>query len=148
MNFTKSKVHLLSHTRAPLWAQNSDFQLAKDHITYPAIKIDKTPGSIYHFNYPPIIAKMISELETWGNLPLYLLGRCYLFKIVTFLKLLYPLQTIPLLLKHKDMQAIHKARIALKKMIPPFIGRRGKPPQYLTLQLGSLVQSGYRLVGQ
>lgn len=43
------------------------------------------------------------------DLPLSLFGRAYLLKMVSFARLLYPLHTLPLLLKHKDLIVLHKA---------------------------------------
>lgn len=76
---------------------------SKTHITYLGIKIGELPCSLYHLNFPPVISKIINELETWAELPLTLFGRCHLYKMISFPKLLYPLQTIFLLLKHKDL---------------------------------------------
>lgn len=78
------------------------------HITYLGKKIGRDPSSLYFYNYPPLISKIVGELETWMELPLSL----SLFNMVSFAYLLYPLQTIPLLMKHKDIQKINKAGTA------------------------------------
>lgn len=44
-----------------------------------------------------------------AKLPLSLFGRAHLFKMVSFARLLYPLQTIPLLMKHAHVAKINAA---------------------------------------
>lgn len=39
-------------------------------------------------------------------------GRCHLYKMVSFSQLLYAMQTIPLLIKHKDFQILNIALVA------------------------------------
>lgn len=89
------------------------------------IKIGKEPSSLYSLNYPPLIPKIVGELEVWLNLPLLLFGRCALFKMVSFARLLYPLQTLLLLLKHRDIQILNKA-------VTIFLWKKGKPRVALT----------------
>lgn len=109
INYNKSEILPLGPTSNLPWTSHSPFTIAKYHITYLGIKIGKIPSSLYTLNYPPLINKIIQELKNWMDLPLSLLGRCNLFKMVSFARLLYPLQTIPLLLKHKDIQLLNKA---------------------------------------
>lgn len=98
INFSKSEILPLYHARPPPWMTTSVFPIARSHITYLGIKIDKLLCSLYHLNYSLVMSKVIGELETWVKLPLTFFGRCHLFKMVCFPKLLYPLQTISLLL--------------------------------------------------
>lgn len=109
INFSKSEILPLYHPRFPPWANASPFTVTKQHITYLGEKIDKVPLSLYHLHFSLVFTKIIGELETWMGLPLLLLSRCHLFKMISFARLLYPLQTIPLLLRHIQVQRIHKA---------------------------------------
>lgn len=106
------------------------FSIAKSHFTYLGIKIGKVPSSLYQLNFLPALFKISAELESWSSLPLSLFSRWHLFKMFSFPKLLYPLQTTPLLLKHKDIQKLQKAlsiflwkggrpRISLQKLYLP-----------------------------
>lgn len=130
INYSKSEILPIGTHSVPPWAQTSVFPVAKSHITYLGIKIGKLPSSIYHLNYPPLLSKISQELNAWMDLPLSLLGRCHLIKMVSFARLLYPLQTIPLLLLHKDVSLLNSSlskflwrnkrpRIALKKLYLP-----------------------------
>lgn len=130
INYTKSEILPIGSHSAPKWTHQSIFPVAKSHITYLGIKIGKLPSSLYHLNYPPLVSKITQELNTWMDLPLSLLGRCHLIKMVSFARLLYPMQTIPLLLHHKDVISLNNAiskflwqnkrpRIALKKLYLP-----------------------------
>lgn len=69
----------------------------------------KTPSSLYYLNYPTFIRKIVRELDIWKDLPLSLFGRSHLVKMISFSKLLYPLQTLPLLLRHSDINKLTKA---------------------------------------
>lgn len=126
INYSKSEILPLGSLTNCSWTSSSPFQVAKTHITYLGIKIGKVPSSIYTLNCPPLFTKILHELENWVNLPLSLLGRGHLVKMVSFARLVYPLQTLPLLLRHKDVQFLNCAftkflwkskrpRIALKK---------------------------------
>lgn len=109
INFNKSDILPLFHARLPPWAEGSIFLVAKTHITYLGAKIGKSPSLLYHLNFPPVLNRISAELETWHKLPLSFFEKCNLFKMVSFPKLLYLLQTIPLLLKHLDLQKLQKA---------------------------------------
>lgn len=130
INFTKSEILSLAQRKPRPWFQTSPFAIAKDKIKYLGLYIGKHPSSIYNLNYPPVIEKVIKELEHWQTLPLSLTGRAHLFKMISFPKLLYPLQNLPCLLKRKDITKLNKTltqflwqskkpRIALKKLSLP-----------------------------
>lgn len=70
----------------------------------------------------------MADLQRWCNLPLSLMGRCHLICMMGFSRLLYPMQTLPLLLKHLDINRLNSAfikfiwagrrpRIALHKLM-------------------------------
>lgn len=82
INFAKSEILPLGAPTFRPWLSSSPFNINEKHITYLGIKIGKDPSSLYHLNYPPLISKIIGELEAWSNLPLSLFGRCALFKMV------------------------------------------------------------------
>lgn len=85
------------------------FALENAHTTYLGIKVGREPSSLYYQNYPPLIAKIIQELDMWANLPLPLMGRAHLIKMISFARLRFPLQTLPFLLKRKDVNRINMA---------------------------------------
>lgn len=105
-----SKTEILPATHLPVLSMvfGFPFPVAEGYITYLGIKIGRPPSSLHNLNYPPLITKILSELEAWMDLPSSLFGRCHLFRMVSFAQLLYPLQTIPLLLKHKDIYKLYK----------------------------------------
>lgn len=139
INLDKSEILPLHPRLSTKWKHLSPFTVTTRYITYLGIHIGREPSSLYVLNYPPLITKIVQELEAWAALPLSLFGRCHLFKMVSFARLLYPMQTIPLLLKHSDVQKIHKAlttfiwsrkkpRIALQKLcLPKSEGGAGLP---------------------
>lgn len=108
---------------------------------------------LYHLNYSPILTKIIAEFENWSGLPLLLFGRCHLFKMVSFPKLLYQLQTIPLLMKHIDLQKLQKAintfiwwglrpRISIQKLCFPKHEGGVNLPNICLYNLSCLLRAG------
>lgn len=120
INYNRSEILPIGTLSNPSWTPNSIFSVTKSHITYLGIKIGKLPSSLYHLNYPPLLTKISQELDNWMDLPLSLLGRCHLVNIVSFARLLYPLQSIPLHLHHKDTKSLNAA-------ISKFLWRNRQP---------------------
>lgn len=89
--------------------QTTGIHVAHSYITYLGIKIGRHTGSIYPFNYPPLFDKILKELKKWDSLSLFFFGWCQLVKMISFARLLYPLQTIPILLGHKDIATFKSA---------------------------------------
>lgn len=54
------------------------FKVAQTSIKYLGFHIGKHTASMYSLNYPPLINRIVGELEAWQNLPLSLNGRCHL----------------------------------------------------------------------
>lgn len=73
------------------------------------ILIGKSPSTIYTLNFPPIMDKIRKELAGWRNLPLSLIGRANLFRMKSFAKILYPLQTIPAMIPTKDIDQLNRS---------------------------------------
>lgn len=94
INFSKSEILPLNSTKSKNWIPTSAFSVASHYITYLGFKIGKEPSTIYHLNFPPLFSKIKKGLEAWMNLPISLFGSCHLCKIISFARLLYPLQTI------------------------------------------------------
>lgn len=121
--------------------------ITTNHIRYIEILIGRTPGSLYDLNYSKLIHKMVRELEGWSHLPLSFLPRCHLLKMI----LLYPMQTIPLLLKHADINKMTSAYlefvwggkrpcIALKKLMLPISMGGLNVPDIRSYKLASLLR--------
>lgn len=130
INITKSELLLLGsggrHAQRPVL--DVPVRVATHFLTYLGIKIGRTPETIYSLNYPPLFGRILDDLHRWVHLPLSLMGRCHLVRMMGFYRLLYPMQTIPLLLKHRDVRDLQSAfvkfiwagkrpRIALNKLM-------------------------------
>lgn len=109
INHTKSEILLLTHLKTRKWLQDSPFAIATKQIKYLGIIIGNTPDSIYSLNYNPLIAKITKELHMLRDLPLSLKGRIHLYKMVSFAKLFYPLQTILIMLIRGDIAKLNMA---------------------------------------
>lgn len=114
INFHKSEILPLTLQTPESITPNTQYTIAKEKIRYSGIKIGKTPSSLYNLNYPPLISKILRELELWIDFPLSLFGRAQLVNIIRFARLRYPLQALPVLLKHKDA---HKLTRAMQNLI-------------------------------
>lgn len=130
INADKSELLELNPQASPVsWSGlGITIKTAPTHITYLGIKIGRRPESLYSLNYVPLINKILAELGRWSHLPLPLLGRCHLIRMMSFARLLYPLQTLPLLIKHRDITKLNSAftkfiwagkrpRIAIRKLM-------------------------------
>lgn len=118
--------------------QATGMQVAHNHITYLGIKIDSHTGTIYPLNYPPPFDKILREFKKWDTLPLSLFAHCQLVKIISFARLLYPLETIRILLRHKDVGAFNSA-------VTEFIWAGKRPRISLLKRQASSWQGGLNL---
>lgn len=69
--------------------------------------------------------KIKKELYCWRNVPLSLFGRANLFRMTSFAKILYSLQTIPIMIPTKDINRFNK-------LLREFLWRGQKPKIALT----------------
>lgn len=83
----------LTHIRI----QTTGIQVAHSYITYLGIKIGRHTGSIYPLNYPPLWQNP-EGTKKWSTV-----------MMISFARLLYPLQTIPVLLRYKDIATFNSA---------------------------------------
>lgn len=110
INFEKSEILPLNSNRnSNKWQQLIKFPIAPTHIKYLGILIGKSPSSIYNLNFPPTFDKIRKDLQGWRNLPLSLCGRANLYRMNSFAKILYPLQTIPVMIPTKDIDKLNKS---------------------------------------
>lgn len=128
-NVSKSEIlELGPKNTVNLWHElGTTIKVASKNITYLGIKIGKSSDTIYSLNYP-LIDKIVTDIYRWMHLPLFLMGRCHLARMMGFSSLLYPMPTLPLLLKHVDVNRLNSAfvrfiwagkcpRIALHKLM-------------------------------
>lgn len=84
--------------------------------------------TLYSRNYPQLIDRICSDLRRWSHLHISLSGRYHLIKMLGFSHLLYPMQTLPILIKLKYVIRVNSAfikfiragklpRIALRKLM-------------------------------
>ena len=83
------------------------FQRAQENFTYIGYHISLKQDELWEKNIPPIINKMIHELETCSQLgPASVLGRVLVFKSLFFSRLPYFLEMIPLSQTARDLGLI------------------------------------------
>lgn len=160
VNATKSKLLVLAQDSDHSPSRYSDLPvtIASKSVKYLGILIVKTPESLYNLNYPALICKIVQYLEKWTHLPPSFLPICHLLKMLCFPKLLYPLQTIPLLIKHLDVIRLTSAfisfvwngkrpRIAIKKLMLPKSKGGINLPDIRRYNLDSLLRQRQQVLG-
>lgn len=72
------------------------FKWASGSITYLETKVPKDTSKVFALNFPPTLASLKLELKHWdmGNLSWF--GCCNAVKMVSFPRLLYLSQTLPI----------------------------------------------------
>lgn len=73
---------------------------------YLGIHVTPTFSQVFKSNYPHLLNSIKADLDHWAPLPLPRLGRIALIKMNVLPRLLYPLQTIPLLLSNKVIKVL------------------------------------------
>lgn len=111
ININKSEILEIGLSSTSVtWSElGLNIKIAPNHTAYLGIKIGKSPDTLYNLNYSPLIEKILTNLKKWSHLPLTLLGRCHLVRLMGFSGLLYPMQTLLLLIKQTDTTRLNSA---------------------------------------
>ena len=74
------------------------FKVTTDHFVYLGIKIARNPKLLFKLNYSEMIDKLKTLVEKWKLLPISLIGRVNIIKMVVLPKFLYLFQNVPIFL--------------------------------------------------
>uniref|UniRef100_A0A8C5QSH7 Reverse transcriptase domain-containing protein n=1 Tax=Leptobrachium leishanense TaxID=445787 RepID=A0A8C5QSH7_9ANUR len=144
INYDKTLAIPLGTDYESLIGQHNPFRWCRTGtFKYLGVLLPTNIARLYEVNIPPpLLSQLKNLLASWAKLPLSYLGRCSLIKMVTFPRLLYQIQMLPLLLKRQDIAHIHalftrfiwsggRPRIALHKLQLPYnMGGLNLPAMY------------------
>lgn len=129
VNFEKSEIMPLTNSGQVEPAYVKSFRWAPNGFKYLGIKITPRVGQLYAENINPLISHIKEKVTSWKKLPLSMLGRINLTKMVLLPKISYPVSMLFVFLNPNDLKDINK-------LISDFIWAGRKPKLKMdTLQL-------------
>lgn len=121
INWDKSLFMPLSSGLDSTFINALPFKLATDHFKYLGINITRNPKLLFKHNYMEFIAKLKGMIEKWKLLPLSLIGRVNIIKMIVLPKFIYLFQNVPIFLTSSFFKTVDS-------IIMPFIWA-SKPPR-------------------
>lgn len=109
INYTKSEALAIFPSARRGWPMEFPFKWRADSIKYLGVNLPAKPSRLYCLNITPLIHSITQELSSWKALPLSFSGRCHLIKMVSFPKLLFVLQSLPLFLTRGDEKLLNRS---------------------------------------
>ena len=79
--------------------QYSPFKITQQKLTYLGIEVTKDFHLLFKANFPPLVSKLKNNIQFWRSLPLSLVGRVNIIKMIFLPQILYLFQNIPILIK-------------------------------------------------
>lgn len=98
INWEKSLFMPLSDGLDSAFLNNLPFKVSTDHFVYLGINITRNPKLRFKLNYLDLIGKLKIMIDKWKLLPLSLVGRVNIIKMVVLPKFMYLFQNIPIYL--------------------------------------------------
>lgn len=111
INWEKSCLYILK-VPPPSLPSNCNLQIKTEGFKYLGIHVTHDADKFYRDNLKNQLAKLHTDVMHWRSLPLTLLGRAALFKMMGLPRFLYALHNTPFLVPNSYFQAIN-AEIAL-----------------------------------
>lgn len=105
INWDKSQI-LPIDISVPTELQSSSPLLRVSSMTYLGIVITRSPEDFIRLNIEPLIANLKSKTQTWAKLPLGVMGRVNLIKMVLLPKFLYVFWHSPVYLPLRVFKSI------------------------------------------
>lgn len=124
INWSKSRLYVLSGTM-PRLPPGLQLSVASEGFKYLGIWISKDTAQLYAKNLLPPLNRLRADITNWKSLPLTLLGRAALFKMMSLPRFLYALQNSPNAVPPSYFKLIDSAlRDLLWENRPPRIATR------------------------
>uniref|UniRef100_A0A8C7WYP2 Reverse transcriptase domain-containing protein n=1 Tax=Oryzias sinensis TaxID=183150 RepID=A0A8C7WYP2_9TELE len=131
INNAKSALMLLDKNERTNPTLDSPFAMANEGFTYLGIKICPDLTHLISLNYDPLVDKVREMLNRWTQMPISMIGRINIIKMVVLPKFLYLFQALPLPLPDTFFQCINnlfnqfiwnykKARLKTKLLCLPY----------------------------
>uniref|UniRef100_A0AAR2JQE7 Reverse transcriptase domain-containing protein n=1 Tax=Pygocentrus nattereri TaxID=42514 RepID=A0AAR2JQE7_PYGNA len=119
LNLGKSECFPVNATACDLQQSDLPFQFSPSGFKYLGVNVTRTLAGLSSANFTPLVRKVTSDFQRWGNLPLSLIGKINVVKMAILPKFLFRL--IPLFLPAHFFNS-------LDSIIGSFIWG-GKPPR-------------------
>ena len=91
---------------SPHFYNSHPFKWSPKGFTYLGISVTPLVEDMYKANYEPLLKRIRDDLDRWISLPLFMLGRIALLKMVILPRLLYHFQMVPVLLNPKTISCL------------------------------------------
>lgn len=121
INWEKSLFMPLADGLDSGFLDNLPFKISTDHFVYLGINVTRNPKLLFKMNYLDLIGKLKIMIGKWKLLPLSLVGRVNIIKMVVLPKFVHLFQNIPIYLTTSFFKSIDS-------IITPFIWA-DKPPR-------------------
>uniref|UniRef100_A0A803J609 Reverse transcriptase domain-containing protein n=1 Tax=Xenopus tropicalis TaxID=8364 RepID=A0A803J609_XENTR len=110
VNNSKSEAIAISlqHHHQKLLEMNFEFKWRKDTMKYLGINLTPKHKELYNKNYPPMIQKLISLINSWEKQHISWLGRLHTLKMMIVPKILYLFRTLPIPINATDLEKLQK----------------------------------------
>uniref|UniRef100_A0AAR2KLP1 Reverse transcriptase domain-containing protein n=1 Tax=Pygocentrus nattereri TaxID=42514 RepID=A0AAR2KLP1_PYGNA len=127
LNLAKSECFPINVAACHLQQLDLPFKLSHSGFKYLGINVTRSLSGLAAANFTPLISRVTSDIQRWGNLPLSLIGRINVIKMNILPKFLFLFQSIPLFLPKHFFDS-------LDQIICSFIWG-GKPPRLRKIML-------------
>lgn len=121
LNFHKSELLPINTPARNIPQSSFPFRAVSEGFRYLGIFVTTSFNDLFLKNFRPLIDKCKLDITRWSSLPLSLIGRVNLIKMVTLPKLLYLFQHIPIFMRKSFFQQ-------LDQMVSSFLWAN-KPPR-------------------
>lgn len=108
INDTKSSILFLNKEERSNPVIRSQIFNAREGFTHLGVKITPHMNKIVKANYDPLMGEVRESIEKWTTMPISMIGRINLIKMVTLPKFLYLFQSLPLPLPQHFFKEINK----------------------------------------
>ena len=135
INWNKSSILPLHHTKWDVAAHTSLIPLCTGHITYLGINVSSKLSELFGLNFTPLLKTIDDDLHRWMNLPLSIIGRIATIKMTILPKINYLFSMIP-------SQPTHTWFKSLDSTITKFYWKNKTPRIKLTTLQKSKLQGG------
>lgn len=108
LNLEKSECFPINTAACCLQQSDLPFHFSLSGFKYLGINVTRSISGLASANFTPLISKITSDMQRWGNLPLSLIGRINVIKMNILPKFLFLFQSIPLFLPKNFFDSLDK----------------------------------------
>ena len=108
LNLQKSEYFPVNDLADRIPHSSFPFKKAVEGFKYLGIIVTKTFTELFAKNFSPLVERFKEDLARWSTLPLSLLGRVNLIKMVVLPRFLYPFQHIPIFINKSFFSTIDR----------------------------------------